>query len=256
MILKTSKTTTFYQSISSGKPLVLLHGWGCDWQIWSNQIRELSKKYKLIIPDLPGFGKSEILDKKVWNSADYAEWLDEFLSLLKILELPYALAGHSFGGKISALYESKHNNQNLKMLILIDSAGLPNELEYSHKFVSSLIEKTPKAFKKLVNTNLKKKILSNLNLSTDHLFSNDIQKKILEKVVNENISKVLQEISKPTLVIWGKNDLDTPLDQGRMFNKLIAESHLKIFDQSGHFPFIDESNEFNTLVTTELEKYL
>jgi pimeloyl-ACP methyl ester carboxylesterase len=52
----------FYRVIGSGKPAVLIHGFGEDGEIWHNQVNYLKEKFKLIIPDLPGSGRSEIID--------------------------------------------------------------------------------------------------------------------------------------------------------------------------------------------------
>ncbi|HEX4875561.1 MAG TPA: alpha/beta hydrolase, partial [Chitinophagaceae bacterium] len=52
----------FYRVIGTGKPVVLVHGFGEDGEIWQNQVMFLQDKFKLIIPDLPGSGRSALID--------------------------------------------------------------------------------------------------------------------------------------------------------------------------------------------------
>ena len=51
-----------YQVIGNGKPVIFVHGFGEDGNVWNNQAEYLKEKYKLIIPDLPGSGRSEMID--------------------------------------------------------------------------------------------------------------------------------------------------------------------------------------------------
>lgn len=52
----------FYRVIGSGKPVVLIHGFGEDGEIWKDQVEYLKNKFLLIVPDLPGSGNSEMID--------------------------------------------------------------------------------------------------------------------------------------------------------------------------------------------------
>lgn len=254
MILKTKTSSTNYQSISKGKTVVFLHGWGCDWQIWSQQIRELSKTYKLIIPDLPAFGKSKITDDKIWNSNDYAVWLNDFLADTIKKNEPVIIIGHSFGAKILSIYTEKYRNSNLKAIVLVDSAGLPPKLSSSQKLISTISKKTPDFIKNSISHKTKSKLLSLFKSSTDNLNSTLIQKKILEQIVHENISETLKKITTNTLLIWGANDKDTPLEKGQEMSNYIKKSNLIIFKESGHFPFTDSSQKFNNKILTFLKE--
>src|SRR5471030_121812 len=115
------KIKTHYQQIGQGKSLVFLHGWGCDWQIWSPIITELSKIYELTLLDLPGFGQSEN-PPTTWNSTNYSWLLKEIFKELQLEKS--VLIGHSFGGKISSIFAAQFP-QLITKLMLVDSAGLP-----------------------------------------------------------------------------------------------------------------------------------
>lgn len=243
MQIKINGVDTHYQKIGKHKDvLVLLHGWNCDWQIWHSIIFELSKKYTLIIPDLPAFGKS-MPAKEVWDLYEYVTWLEEFINAV-VKDQKFILLGHSFGGQIASVYAAKTNNERLKKLVLVDAAGLADPLSLQKKLQVTIFSIVPASLKQLLSNKLKKKLLELLNSSTDHLESNLYQRQVLKKVVHENIAKELVKIQTPTLIIWGKNDEATPLYMAEKFHNLIKDSKLEIFENSGHFPFIDEAIKF------------
>jgi pimeloyl-ACP methyl ester carboxylesterase len=74
----------------------------------------------------------------------------------------------------------------------------------------------------------------------------------LRKIVRENISHQLAQIELPSLVLWGKQDYTTPLEKGELFAELMPNAELVVFEQSGHYPFIDETELFMSV----LEKYI
>ena len=80
-----------------GKPVVLLHGWGSNISLFSSMTELISKKYKVITMDLPGFGKSDE-PKTPWSVDNYVDFVIDFLSELGITEAIFL--GHSFGGRI------------------------------------------------------------------------------------------------------------------------------------------------------------
>ncbi|HYD35363.1 MAG TPA: alpha/beta hydrolase [Vitreimonas sp.] len=239
---------TQYQVIGSGQPLVLLHGWGCDWQIWHPLITPLSAHFKLIIPDLPAFGQSSS-PTETWQVSEYVLWLQEFIAHTTQNQ-NYHLMGHSFGGKMAAVHAASHP-EKLQKLILIGSSGLPDPLPKSRQMQKNILGLIPQSFKELIPRRWKLKLLTATGSATDHFYSNPQQRAILQKIVSENISNDLVKIQAETLLLWGKNDPETPWHQAHKFAQLIPHSKLITFDHSGHFPFLDESQRFITTLLTE-----
>src|SRR5689334_10886927 len=83
-----------------GEPLLLLHGWPQHWYMWRKQIPELAKRYRVIAPDLRGFG---------WSDAPEASYekerlADDILALLDVMQLPRVrLMAHDWGGWVGFL---------------------------------------------------------------------------------------------------------------------------------------------------------
>lgn len=242
---------THYQSMGKGKTLVLLHGWGCDWQIWHTIIPLLSEQYHLVIPDLPAFGQSHN-PPTAWNSADYLEWLEGFLQAV-VKDQKVVLMGHSFGGKIAALFAAAHPNK-VEKLILVDSSGLPTPLTTTQKLKQSMIRMIPDKLKTAMPRKSRAALLSRFGLATDYVNSTPTQQAIMKRIVHERIADELASISVPTTLIWGANDQDTPLSHAEQFHSLVQGSTLEVLPTAGHFPFIDEPQHFVNIVQESIKK--
>jgi pimeloyl-ACP methyl ester carboxylesterase len=86
-----------YQDLGSGPPFLLIHGFSLDYSMWSAQVEELQKSYRLIIPDLRGAGETG--DRGEPYSIE--TMADDAAALLEALGIEFAVvAGHSMGGFI------------------------------------------------------------------------------------------------------------------------------------------------------------
>ena len=100
-----------------GRPLIFLHGWGCDLHTFDNLSVLLNEDYKVYQIDLPGFGESEI--KESLTVENYAYIINKFCLSLAI-NSPIII-GHSFGGRVAIMYASKYE---VDKLVLIASPGI------------------------------------------------------------------------------------------------------------------------------------
>ena len=105
----------------NGPPLVLLHGYGGTYADWLLAARYLTGNFRVIIPDLPGWGASTRLPNANYGYAAQVDRLHGFIAALHLDE--FALAGHSMGGAIAGLYAAKYPKQ-VAALVLVDSAGV------------------------------------------------------------------------------------------------------------------------------------
>ena len=97
----------FYRSVGSGDPVMLVHGFGEDGNVWDKQVEYLERNYHLIVPDLPGSGRSEIIDNM--SMEEMAEVLHVIIHEENIDKC--IVIGHSMGGYITlALVESYWNH--------------------------------------------------------------------------------------------------------------------------------------------------
>ena len=93
-----------YRVSGSGFPVVFVHGFGEDGEVWKNQVDYLKDKAMLIIPDLPGSGQSEMIDDmSMVGMAECVKALVDFENIDK-----FTLLGHSMGGYISLAFAEKY----------------------------------------------------------------------------------------------------------------------------------------------------
>jgi len=211
--------------------LVLLHGWGQNIEMMKPIGDKLFKEYKILIIDLPGFGKSEE-PKNEWMLNDYVSLLHNLFSELNIENI--VLKGHSFGGKIALLYASKYN---IKKLVLLAS---PFKKEIQKLSLKTKILKTAKKIPVLNKLEgfAKKKIGS-----TDYRNASDIMRKILVNHVNLDISEDVKKINCPTLIIWGSNDTIAPLERAYELEKLIKDSGVVVYENCTHYAYLERINQ-------------
>lgn len=251
MFANIDRIKVYYEIHGDGFPIFLFHGWGGN----SNSLYPigsvLEKDYKVIYIDFPGFGKSDV-PLKSFDGEDYKNLILKFIDSLNLKG--YAIIGHSFGGRIG-IRIAKERKEEVKALILIDSAGIRDKKTLKQRFT----EKTFKLLKKLVIKLFKgksqEKILNNLRKifgSKDYKSVNGAMRDTLVKIVNEDLSSIMSEIDTKTLIIWGENDKELPLRHAYIIKEKIKNSKLVIIKNAGHFPYLDNL----TKVISEIKLFL
>lgn len=108
----------------NGPPLLLLHGYGGSYADWLMAAKYLTGNFRVIIPDLPGWGASTRLPDADYGYTAQVERLHGFVAAMHLGE--FALAGHSMGGAIAGLYAAQYP-KDIAALVLVDSAGVPSK---------------------------------------------------------------------------------------------------------------------------------
>ncbi len=201
-----------------------MHGWGGSIDSFMGLSSDFVFDYRVTIVDFYGFGNSKHPENHLTLS-DYVNSIIEIIQHYKMTSV--VLIGHSFGGRV-ALKLARYYGQYIDSLVLIDSAGiLPRRgVKYYYKIY-------------------KHKILKGLNIkhksgSSDYSKLSKVMKGTFINVVNEDLSGLLTLITTPTLIIWGKKDKDTPIYMAKKFKKKLKNSSLIIFENAGHYSYIDE----------------
>jgi pimeloyl-ACP methyl ester carboxylesterase len=230
---------TAYQSIGRHKPtLLLLHGWGNDWQAWSNLIPVLSEKYRLIIPDLPGFGQSES-PKTGWSTPRYVRWLQAFLQELEITELE-AVLGHSYGGKLAAFGWLGSNASELPILkhgiLAIGPSGIPSRLTATRALLGNILPLIPAFIRRGLFGSLRTYFYKTVLDEQDYISATPFQEQTLHKILREDIRKVARESSVPVHFCWGERDSSVPLWMAYEYRTTSQHSDVFVVPSAGHFP--------------------
>lgn len=235
----------YYEVKGEGKPIILLHGWGCDGNIFHDISLILEQKYTVYVLDLPGFGRSDE-PPHPYTLDEYVTLFTTFIKENKII-VP-TIIGHSFGGRIAIRYAKNHP---VERLILIDSAGMkPSDLLLSKTKI--YIYKLKKKWLKLTKQVIKYQNLIQNSGSNDYKNATPLMKKTLSLITNEYLEKDLKKIDAEALIIWGKKDYTTPYKDGLKMHKLLKNSGLVTIENAGHFPFLEQKH----LVHSVLQSYL
>lgn len=226
-----------YTIEGEGDVVMLLHGWGCDANIWRTTTELLSKHYRVVAVDFAGFGRSQE-PQKVWGVEDYTRSIEALVAHLGI-DKP-TLIGHSFGGRVSILYASRNE---VARVVLTDAAGVKPRrgLSYYRKVY------TYKAMKHLlpllIGTKKTQMLLEQRRAkagSSDYNRATPMMRAILSKCVNEDLCHVMPQVTVPVLLFWGENDTATPLADAHKMSKLMADSGLVVAKGAGHFAMLEQ----------------
>lgn len=241
--------------------VILLHGMGGNADAaWPLTVPALAANYRVIAPDLLGFGKS---DKPMINYriGFYVDFLDKFMSELKVEKA--SLVGNSMGGWISVLYATKYPARTAKV-VLVDAGGYapPAGFDYGKLAVTMnpSTRESVKAGMKLLfyNSAMFQSDAAADSLLAARIAANDgytIQTLIRNaQYADEYFDDEVKALKHPTLIIWGKQDGITPVTEGERLKKDIAGSELVIFDQAGHAPQFEKAADFNKKLLEFLAK--
>ncbi len=203
----------------NSESLLFLHGWGVATEPYQELINILCQRYKVIAPALQGFGKSDG-ENFDWNYDKYANLLLAFLQKLEIDK--FHIVGHSLGGGVGITLAALVPAQ-VSSLILVDSTGIPVD-PIPKVLFQRAIEMTAQApqikFPQIVQ--VFQGFFYNL------FFKNKTTIQVLLLALKQDLKHLLPQIESPCLLVWGKNDMTTPLKAGQEFSRLIKNSRLVV----------------------------
>jgi pimeloyl-ACP methyl ester carboxylesterase len=225
--------------LGEGMPLVMLHGWGTHIQLMLPLAQRLAG-YRIYILDLPGFGQSQN-PPAAWSVSDYANFVLEYLDHHALEKVH--LFSHSFGGRIALVLGAEHPERILKMA-LADSAGVrPKSQGQLRLKTYRFALNTLKQIGMSAQANQLQDWYSERYGSADYKAAQGVMRETFVKVVNEDLLPYAARIQASTLLLWGDQDEDTPLWQGQLLEKTIPDAGLVVFEDAGHFSYLDRLNE-------------
>ena len=230
---------TQYERMGKGKAVLVLHGWGDNSNGWRGVAIELEGSFEVILVDLPGFGGTQA-PSSAWGLSDYAAFVGKFLKKIRVE--PYVVIGHSNGGSI-AIRGLANKSLSAEKLVLIDSAGIRTEY-VGRKKVVRLITKTGKLLTKPLPSGIRKRIRRKVydTVGSDMLVVERLQE-TFKLVVTDDVQQNAATLKLPTLLIYGEDDLSTPVQFGRMLHHLITGSKFEVVPGAGHFAHLDKPAE-------------
>lgn len=216
-----------YKILGEGRPFLILHGWGSKSDKWEKTAVFLSRKgFKTIIPDLPGFGKSEMAES-AWTLDDYCDFVKKFAEFLKLDK--FYLLGHSFGGAVSVKFCLKHSQKVEKLYLVASSCVRKKNIK---KRILLAISKIFKVFSFIPL--FRKAFYKFIVRKSDYIYTKGVMKETFLKIVKEDLSPFLSSVKTPAVIIWGDKDDVIPIEDIRIMNREIKNSKLIIIPDATH----------------------
>ncbi len=239
----------YLEAGNSKKTIVLLHGLGASAERWLPIIPYLSPIYRVIAPDIIGFGYS---DKPVTNYTIkfFIDFLSDLLGQLSIEKT--MIIGSSLGGRISIEY-AIHNPQNIEKMILVSPAindeSSPALQSYIQAALHPTFEDAKKAFLMMENgKNIDDKFviefINRMKLPNSKMaFLASLIGLKKEIPTQEKFARLVS----PTLLIWGTEDKVIPISNAEKFNGSVKNFQYYTMDGCGHVPFAEKPELFSKI---------
>jgi pimeloyl-ACP methyl ester carboxylesterase len=242
-----------YDRVGDGPPLVFLHGAADDARLWRPQLDALADAFTVVAWDEPGAGRSSDLPES-FELVDYARCLAAVVESLRLG--PAHIAGFSWGGTL-ALEFYRHHAHLVRTLILVDTyAGWKGSLspaevrarvegarrmlaaprgEFDPTLPGLFAGEPPAAYIPLLDAMAARARPGTL-------------RKQLALMAEADQRDLLPAVSVPTLLLWGEQDVRSPLAVARQFQRAIPDAELVVIPGAGHVSNLERPEEFNQAV--------
>ena len=243
--------TSYYVS-GAGEVILMLHGWGDSSRTFEKLEKNLSKNYKVICLDLPGFGSTDT-PKETYSLQSYAEFIEKFLMKIGVSKI-YTIVGHSNGGAI-ALKALATKSLSCQKLILLASSGVRSAYTPSKKLlrVAAKTARIPTfLLSKPAQLKIKKHVYKKIG---SDLFVAENMQETFKIIVSEDLVSQLTTIDTETLLIYGDKDTATPMAHGEKLAKALENSRLEIIKGGGHFLHQTHTEQINELIEDFIENH-
>jgi pimeloyl-ACP methyl ester carboxylesterase len=243
--------------------LLFLHGLGGLWQNWLLNIPAFMGTHRVIAPDLPGFGRSEMPSGRI-SIQGYARVVDELCRTLGIESV--VMVGNSMGGFVGAELALAFPTR-VSRLVLVSAAGLSVDqmmkeplLTLARIWAMTATRTGARADPVVRRARLRRVAMQTVvrypeKLSiplTAELVAGAGTKGFvggLDAILSYKIRERLSEVEAPTLIVWGRNDILVPVGDAAVFEELIGENaHAVIFEDTGHLSMLERPSRFNALL--------
>jgi pimeloyl-ACP methyl ester carboxylesterase len=249
--------------IGSGPPLVFVHGLSGSWQNWLENIPEFARDHRVIAVDLPGFGASPMPPEKI-SISGYGRWLDGLFDALGIEGA--AVVGNSMGGFIAAETAIKFPHR-IERLVLVSAAGLTIEHQRNERLlrlmeagenIAQFVTAHAMAQSKWLvgRPRGRRALMWFVAAHPERLHPALVAEQVhgagkpgflpaLDAMTDYPIRDRLADITCPTLIVWGSKDMLVPIKDAHEFDRLIGDSRLVVYEDTGHVAMLERPDRFN-----------
>ena len=250
-----------YTDTGTGRPVVLIHGYPFNRSLWNEQVAALSNDYRVIVPDLRGFGESDASEGTVTMN----RFAQDVALLLNHLGITRAtIAGLSMGGYV-ALAFYKQLPSRVRALILADTRAQADTQEAKQTRAQQVEKALTEGMAGIADAMLPKM------LTPDTVSKRpEIVKRVRDMMLKtkpegaaaalrgmaerDDQTSLLSKISVPALIFVGAEDAITPVTDSETMHHAIAGSRLVVLENAGHVSNLERTEEFNQALLDFLQE--
>ncbi len=248
-VIQVGDHRVIYSEGGDGEPVVLLHGFGASADSWNRFAKPLTKRFRVIAPDLPGWGASTRLETASYGYPAQVERLHQFLSQLKLSRVH--LIGHSMGGFIASAYAARYPDEVITIGLIAPHGMVepePSELARSVAQGDNwLVATSLPEFDRLLNNVFARRPYAPkavLRYLANHAIRNSAKsaKIFAEMQTNDPpLAERLSHINAPALIVWGDQDRVLHVSCADLFRQGIKNSEVMVIPGSGHMPLVENA---------------
>jgi pimeloyl-ACP methyl ester carboxylesterase len=246
-----------------GEPVVFVHGLGGQWQNWLQSIPRAAQERRVIAPDLPGFGMSEMprAEITISNYARCVEALCQHLDLGRV-----AVVGNSMGGFVSSEIAIRYP-ERVERLVLVSAAGISSASVrrapalLAGRIATALTVHTAARHREMARRPVTRHMALALvarhpsRLPADLAWEGLIKgggkpgfQDALRASLVYDFRDRLPEIGCPTLIVWGEKDSVISVRDAAEYERLIPDSRKLVMEDTGHVPMLERAPAFNDVL--------
>jgi len=246
----------FLEEGNSDQVLLLLHGLGASAERWEFVIPLFSEKYRVIVPDLVGFGHSE-KPSVDYTTEYFTDFMYKFVSKLNIKN--FHIIGSSLGGQIAAEFTSKHNELVRKLVLVSPSGIMKHSTPALDAYIMAALypnsESATMAFQTMsgqtrIDENIVNGFVERMKMPNAKMA---FMSTLLGLRDADIITEKLGLITIPALIVWGENDPVIPIKYSESFVSSINDCRFYKMQKCGHTPFVEDPKGFFDLVSDFLK---
>ena len=232
--------------------LLLLHGFGGDKDNWTRFSRTLIQDYRVIAPDLPGFGDSARHPDWDYSITAQRDRIEGFVAALKLG--PMHIGGNSMGGHLAAVYTHEYPDQVLSLFLLnnggIDAPEKSEMMQAVGRGENPLIVNSPEDFEQLIAFASHKVPFvpwpAKGVLADKAVESGPFNRLVFAALIDDryvSLEPLLGDIRQPALIVWGEYDRVLDVSSVDVMKPLLPQAKIIVMPDTGHIPMLERPSE-------------
>ncbi len=242
-----------YRDVGQGLPVLLLHAFPLNGEAFAKQVKALSGRYRFIIPDLRGFGRSGLGEEGVTEMSRIAR---DALALLDALNVESAVVGGVSMGGYASMALLREDAGRVRGLVLVDTQATADDEAGKARREASAQEALAKGVEPVVQALLPKLVAAGPDSPVGREVAAMMRAATPEAVAAAQRGMALRQDSKdilaryagPALIVVGENDPITPQEKARQLADLISGARLEVIPGAGHLPNQEQPERFNEVL--------